>query len=192
MIVQVGDPGLRRAADPVPPSLIGSEEMTRLIESLFAALDEVPGVGVAAPQIGVPLRVVLIQDPPSFQAGTSPEVLARMERAPVEPYVLINPVLEPLEVGRATFFEGCLSVAGYRALVERHRGVRVRYLDPAGVAHEEDHRGWHARILQHEVDHLDGILYVDRMLSRSLVSADNYPEWAERPVEEVKLAFGIH
>lgn len=191
MIVQTGDPILRRVAEPVPEAMIGSRELSELIEGLFAALDAVPGVGVAAPQIGVSRRVILIRDPAEVQDQLTPELLARTERTPVEPYVLVNPALDSLGEEATVFFEGCLSVAGYRALVPRHRRVRVRYLDPAGALHDEVRQGWHARILQHEVDHLDGVLYVDRMISRSLVSADSYARWAAAPPEEVLRAFGI-
>jgi peptide deformylase len=169
---------------------LGAKETAQLIEDLLANLAEKPGVGIAAPQIGVSLRVAVIQDPAAFQAGIAPERLSELERVPVEAYVLINPELEMLGDESRTFFEGCLSVDGYRALVRRHHRVRVRYLDMGGNRHTEVATGWHARILQHEVDHLNGTLYVDRMLSRSLMSTDHYERWAHEPTDIVRQIFG--
>lgn len=165
--------------------------MTELIERLRCGLVDDPGVGLAAPQIGVPWRVVLIQDPPEFHTRVSEERLAELERTPVEPYVLINPEIESIGDEHRTFFEGCLSVDGYCALVARYHTVRVRWLDPGGAPHQEVRHGWHARILQHEVDHLDGILYIDRMLTRSFMTTDSYADWVRQPLDAVRDAFGL-
>jgi peptide deformylase len=189
-VIQAGDPVLRQVAAELPLSQVRTAETADLIEALRVNLAEKPGVGIAAPQIGVSLRVVVVQDPAAFQAGIDPERLAEFERVPVPQYVLINPELELVGEETRTFFEGCLSVDGYRALVRRHHRVRARYLDPDGNAHQDDVTGWHARILQHEVDHLNGTLYVDRMLSRTLVDSDHYEYWAHQPSEAVCRAFG--
>ena len=189
-MIQAGDPVLRRVADEITIGSIGSAETAALIEDLRVSLTEKPGVGIAAPQIGVSSRVVVIQDPAAFQAGIDPERLAQLERVPVEQYVLINPELEMVGGETRTFFEGCLSVDGYRALVRRSYRVRVRYLDPGGNHHEEVVCGWHARILQHEVDHLNGTLYIDRMSSRSFMSDEHYEYWAHEPTEVVSRVFG--
>jgi peptide deformylase len=190
-IVQTGDEVLRRRASEVPLADIGGAEAEELIAALHAALAETPGVGVAAPQIGVPLRVVLIQDPATFHESIPPERLRELERSPIEPYVLINPELELLGAETRTFFEGCLSVGvgDFRALVERHHSVRVRYIDPAGMQHEELRSGWHARILQHEVDHLDGTLYIDRMVSRTFMTNVHYERWVHAPTRDALRAF---
>jgi peptide deformylase len=190
-IVQAGAVVLRRGARAVDPRAIGSPELASIIAALEAGLVEAPGVGLAAPQLGIGLRVVLIQDPPQFHTRVPEERLAELERTAIEPYVLINPEIERLGDERRTFFEGCLSVDGYCALVERHRSVRVSWLDPEGVRHEEVRHGWHARILQHEVDHLDGILYIDRMFPRSFMTTANYAEWVYQPLETVRAAFGL-
>jgi peptide deformylase len=190
-IVQAGDPILRRRAEEVPRAALGSAELDEVIDALHGSLEEVPGVGLAAPQIGISWRVVLVQDPVEYHGGIDEEVRERMERRPVEPYVLVNPRLEPIGSEGRIFFEGCLSVEGYRALVPRYRRVRVLWTDPSGVEQTQEVSGWHARILQHETDHLDGVLYVDRMLARSLVNAKTYPAWASLPTEEVLHAFGI-
>jgi peptide deformylase len=188
-IVQVGAVVLRRPATSIDPRAIGSSELADVIDALEAGLVEAPGVGLAAPQIGVPWRVVLVQDPPEFHTRVSEARLAELERTPVEPYVLINPEIERVGDVRRTFFEGCLSIDGYCALVERCRTVRVRWLDPEGGHHDEVASGWHARILQHEVDHLNGILYIDRMYTRSFMTTDNYADWVHQPLDAIRAAF---
>ncbi|HEX3541940.1 MAG TPA: peptide deformylase [Acidimicrobiales bacterium] len=190
-IVQAGAAILRRPARVVDERAIGSAELAGLVAALHAGLAVTPGVGLAAPQIGVGWRVVLVQDPAVFQARVSPERLAQLEREPVEPYILINPEIEPVGPERRSFFEGCLSVDGYCALVDRAWGVRVRWTDETGRRHEAVRRGWHARILQHEVDHLNGILYVDRMYSRTFMTNDNYGAWADRPLDVIRATFGV-
>ncbi|MDQ1358871.1 MAG: peptide deformylase [Acidimicrobiaceae bacterium] len=190
-ILQVGAAVLRRRADHVDPDKLTSPKLGELIEVLRAGLVETPGVGLAAPQIGVSLRVALIQDPPQFHARVSEDRLAELERTAVEPYILINPEIEPVGDERRTFFEGCLSVDGYCALVERAKTVRVRWLDPSGDYHEALQSGWHARILQHEIDHLNGILYVDRMLPRSFMTTLNYADWVDEPLDKVRAVFGV-
>src|ERR1051326_1890132 len=101
--------------------------------------------------------------------------------------VLVNPVVAVLDDGPAEFFEGCLSVDGYRAIVPRARRVRVRALDRAGQAFERDATGWYARIIQHEVDHLAGRLYLSRMLPGTFVSASSAAQhWTHVPISEAK------
>jgi peptide deformylase len=188
-IVQVGEPVLRRRAQEVRPDQIGSESIYALLARMRVALRETPGVGLAAPQIGVGLRVALVQDLAEFHAGAPAEHLVEKEREVIEPYFLINPVLTPIGTERRWFFEGCLSVTGYVGAVGRHYEVHVRYLDPAGRTFERQVRGWHARILQHEVDHLDGTLYVDHLERRSLCSAKIFPElYGHLPTDEAVAA----
>ena len=190
-IVQAGAAILRRPARAVDDRAIGSAELAAVIAALHAGLAVTPGVGLAAPQIGVGWRVALVQDPAVFQAHVAPERLAELEREPVEPYILINPEIEPAGPQRRSFFEGCLSVDGYCALVDRAWAVRVRWTDESGRRHEAVRHGWHARILQHEVDHLNGILYVDRMYSRTFMTNDNYWAWAHQPLDVIRATFGV-
>jgi peptide deformylase len=190
-ITQAGDPILRRPARPIATGNIRSTETRRLIEALHHVLSETSGVGLAAPQIGVGLRAVVIQDRLEYLAAIPPERLVELDRAPIQPYALINPRLELLGGRTRTFFEGCLSVDGYRALVARHDTVRVQYCTPDGELRTENRTGWHARILQHELDHLDGVLYVDRMLSRSFMTVAKYEHWMHQPTDAVLAAFGI-
>jgi peptide deformylase len=189
-VIQAGDPVLRRVADELPLQSLGTNETWRLIEDLRFNLAEKPGVGIAAPQIGVSSRVAIVQDPAAFHDTLGSDRLAELERVPLDQYVLINPELEVVGDDTRTFFEGCLSVDGYRGLVCRHHRVRVRYVDPDGTRHDEVVSGWHARILQHEVDHLNGILYVDRMLPRSFMNIDHYERWAQVSTEVISHVFG--
>jgi peptide deformylase len=167
-VVQVGTPGLRQRAIEVPTTEITSNDIKELIARLWGTLEVVPGVGLAAPQIGDSRRVVVVQDPPEFVERLTPSQQAERERVPIEPYVLINPELTVIGSETRTFYEGCLSVTGYVAAVERFHEVDVRFVTVTGQAKRQRVRGWHARILQHEVDHLNGTLYVDRMDTRTL------------------------
>lgn len=185
-IEQTGSPILHRAAVPVPLERIGSAQVQQLIDMMLTTL-EGTGVGLAAPQVGVGLRVAVIGDPPELQANVAPELLRGQGRVPVETHVLINPEITLAGDELVEFFEGCLSVEGYRAIVPRLRRVHVRALDRLGRTFEREAVGWYARILQHEVDHLDGRLYVERMLPRTFVSAPSYStRWSQLPIEQAK------
>ncbi len=190
-VVQVGDPILRRRAVDVPTTEIGSDLMSQLIDRMWETLDDVPGVGLAAPQIGEPWRVVVVHDLVEFFHNYTDQQLAERERETIEPYVLINPVLTPVGHETRNHFEGCLSVEGYMAAVERFHEVEIEYLDPTGQRCVRRVSGWHARILQHEVDHLNGTLYVDRMDTRTLCSTEAYSTVGALPtVEAVELVTG--
>ena len=186
-IVQAGHPVLRESAREVDKDQVQSADIQRLISTMVEVMRDAPGVGLAAPQIGVPLRVIVLEDRPEYMERQPPERLAERERTPLPLRVIINPELELLGSATATFFEGCLSVVGYMALVERRLEVEVRGLDEHGKGVRWRTRGWPARILQHEVDHLDGTLYVDRMITRSLCCNDEVAQrWLNAPVDEVR------
>jgi peptide deformylase len=169
-IVQAGAAVLRKAAIEVPEALFGTEQLARLVDRMVEAMRSAPGVGLAAPQIGVPLRLLVAEDTEERLTQIAPEARALRARTALPLTVIANPkvALEPGE--EATFYEGCLSVHGYAALVRRAFAVTVAGMDPAGNAIRLRAVGWPARIFQHEVDHLDGTLYVDRMISRSLTA----------------------
>jgi peptide deformylase len=162
-IVAAGQPVLRRAAVPYDGQL-GPALLARFVEALRLTMHAAPGVGLAAPQVGVPLRIAVIEDP----APVPEEVAVVRGRVPQPFRVLVNPVYEPVGDARAAFFEGCLSVPGWQAVVARHAAVRLRGQDERGRALDEEFTGWPARIVQHETDHLDGTLYLDRAELRSL------------------------
>lgn len=185
-IVQTGAAVLRARAAEVAPERIPSAEIQDLVTTMIATMRQAPGVGLAAPQIGVSLRVIVLEDRPDLMAKLTPDELRERERVELPVHVVINPVLRPIGGETRTFFEGCLSVQGYAALVERHHEVEVTGLDRAGRPQTLRMRGWPARILQHEVDHLDGTLYVDRMLSRSFSTGEQArARFGGRPIAEI-------
>lgn len=191
-IVQVGAPVLRKRAAEVAPERIASDEIQQLIAAMIAAMRDAPGVGLAAPQLGVSLRVLVLEDRAELMAKLSPAELRERDRVEVPLRVFINPVLRPVGDETRTFFEGCLSVQGYTALVERSAEVEVTGLDQRGQVHTMHVRGWPARILQHEVDHLDGTLYVDRMLTRSFSTAEQARALhGGQPIDEIRRALGL-
>jgi peptide deformylase len=184
-IVQAGAGVLRHRALDVPASLLLSPSLGRLIELMVAVMRAAPGVGLAAPQIGVPLRVFVAEDPAERMSRLSDEFRAVRHRVPLALTVVINPKVRPISTERATFYEGCLSVRGYGALVARAAAVEVTGLDGGGRPLSATFGGWPARIMQHETDHLDGTLYVDRMLPRSLAGEDELARLTQLPVDQV-------
>jgi peptide deformylase len=162
-IVQTGDPVLREPARPVTPADLATAELQQLIELMRETMRDAPGVGLAAPQVGVPLQLAVIED-----IGES-EV---QERQPVPFHVIATPRLT-LGDEVVEHFEGCLSVEGFQAMVPRARAVTVEALDHRGQPITIRAAGWYARILQHEIDHLNGTLYIDRMKTRTFSTARN-------------------
>jgi len=195
-IVQAGDPVLRAAALPVSRAELESPSFRELVATMTAVMRAAPGVGLAAPQIGVSKQVLVFEDREELLSRLSDEARAERARVPVPLTVIVNPTLRLRGEGdgRATFFEGCLSVTGYAALVPRAFEVEVTGLDATGpeiASRVWRFNGWPARILQHEVDHLRGTLYVDRMHSRSLCGPDEMQRWAGRSIADVAAALGI-
>lgn len=185
-IVQAGDPVLRQRARRLSPGEIHSAEIQNLIEHMREAMRSAPGVGLAAPQVGQSLQLAVIEDRAEYHKDISADLMAERQRKPVPFQVLINPEIVSRSEERKIFFEVCLSVAGFCALVPRSALLRVNYLDQHGLPQSLEISGWHARIIQHEVDHLQGTLYIDRMLSRSFTSLDNLAQyWNGEPVERV-------
>jgi peptide deformylase len=167
-IVQAGDPVLRELARTLTPREIASAEIQQLLELMRETMRDAPGVGLAAPQIGLPLQLAVIEDVAELEAT---------ERQPVPFHVIVNPRLT-LGSESVEFFEGCLSVEGFQAVVARARTVVVEALDHQGAPIKIEARGWYARILQHEIDHLNGTLYIDRMRSRTFSTARNASRYA--------------
>jgi peptide deformylase len=150
-------------------------------------MHEAPGVGLAAPQLGLALQLAVIEDREDYHKEIPEALLRERERRPVPFHAVINPALEEIGEEKAEFFEGCLSLSGFTALVPRARAVRVTCLDERGERRVIEASGWYARILQHEIDHLRGTLYIDRMRTRSFTSMENLAEfWKGKPVSEIK------
>jgi peptide deformylase len=191
-IVQTGEPVLRQPARSLTAAEIAHPAMQELIGHMRDTMQDAPGVGLAAPQVGLAIRLAVIEDRAEYLNGIAPELLAQRERQPVPFRVLINPSIVERSEETVEFFEGCLSVAGFSALVKRSRRVAVQYLDERAQPQRLEASGWLARILQHEIDHLQGVLYIDRMEPRSFSSLDNMGRhWKDLPVESVRAALGL-
>ncbi len=151
-VLRMGDPRLLQVARPV--ERFGTPELRALIADMEDTMQALDGAGLAAPQIGVGLRVVI------FGIAANPRY---PDAEPVPRTVLINPVIRPLDGGLEEGWEGCLSVPGMRGLVPRHLRLHYSGFDVAGIAIERSVHGFHARVVQHECDHLDGVLYPMRI-----------------------------
>jgi peptide deformylase len=153
-VLKMGHPLLRQVAEPV--ATFGTRELEELVRDMDDTMRSLDGAGLAAPQIGVSLRVVIFEVRRNLRYPDAGEV----------PYtVLVNPELTPLDDELEDGWEGCLSVPGLRGLVPRYRRLRYRGCDAEGRAVDRTVDGFHARVVQHEVDHLDGILYPMRLRS---------------------------
>lgn len=191
-IVQVGDPVLRAPTMEVDRDAIRRDEIQDLVRGMVAAMHAAPGVGLAAPQVGVSKRVIVMEDRPVMTADLPKDVLIEREREPHALRVLINPVMTLVGTETRDFFEGCLSIKGYTAMVTRHREIAVSYLDDRGEPQEWRPRGWQARVMQHEYDHLERVLYTDRMVPRSFMSVDEFKtRHAGKLIADLKQELGI-
>jgi peptide deformylase len=153
-IVTVGHPVLRERAREVTVEELATAETQQFIDDLIDTMRHANGAGIAANQVGVPIRIATIE------VGDNPRYPYK-PRIPLT--VVVNPVIEPIDDELVEVNEGCLSVPNLRGSVNRFVNVRVRYLDRAGVAHDEIKRGLTAGTFQHECDHLDGVLFLDRV-----------------------------
>ena len=171
---------------------IRTPETQNLIQGMVAAMHKAPGVGLAAPQVGVSKRVIVMEDRPVMTEGLPKNVLEERERAPHGLRVLINPVMTLVGAETRDFFEGCLSIKGYTAMVTRHREVAVSYLDEKGNPQEWLARGWQARVMQHEYDHLERVLYTDKMVPKSFMSVEEFKtRHATKLIADLKQELGI-
>jgi peptide deformylase len=165
-VVTIGDPVLREPARELSPDEIASPEIQELIDDLIETKRATHGAGIAANQVGEAVRVAIVE----VEEGNP-----RYPYKPPEPLtVMINPTLEPVGDEMIEINEGCLSVPDLRGSLPRRLVVRVRYLDREGTEHEEVKRGLTAGTFQHEVDHLDGVLFVDRADPRTFASCEQF------------------
>ena len=161
-IVTVGDPVLRERARELTADELRSHEIQQLIDDMIDTKRAAHGAGIAANQVGRALRVAVVEVEPGNPRYPY--------KPPVDLTVIVNPEIEPLDDELFAVNEGCLSVPGLRGDVDRHVNVRVRYLDRDGEPHEEVRRGLTAGTFQHELDHLDGVLFLDRVRDPSTFS----------------------
>ena len=173
-IARMGHPVLRRKAMSIDPSELRSEEFQDFIDSMIATMHEYEGVGLAAPQVHVSKRVVV------FHEGAG---LVDPEGQPIT--ALVNPEIEPIGDDMAAMWEGCLSVPGLRGRVTRPAAIRVRALDRTGREVELELEDFDAVVTQHECDHLDGILYVDRLDSTAQLAFEKeFERFLQEEAEE--------
>lgn len=185
-IVQAGDPVLRQQARPLTKEEISSPSLQQLIELMRDTMREAPGVGLAAPQIGVPIQLAVIEDRAEYIEGLSAEELEARQHEEIPFHVIINPKLSFTDDSTVEFFEGCLSLEGFSAIVDRAVNVHVECLNERGEEITINAHGWYARILQHEIDHLNGTLYIDRMKTRTLTTAENmFRFWSQLSIDQV-------
>ncbi len=190
-IVQTGEPILREAAKPLSKVELQGSEIQQLIEAMRETMYDAPGVGLAAPQVGIGLQIAVIEDKPEYIRDVKPAILRERERKPVPFHVIVNPQITLLSAPDVEFFEGCLSLPGFTAVVPRARTVKVDCLDHRGTPRTIEASGWYARILQHEIDHLQGTVYIDRMYPRSFMALDNFNRyWKEKPDSETRKLIG--
>lgn len=165
-IVRLGDPVLRAVAQPLDESVFGTRDLKRFVKAMIDTMRRAEGVGLAAPQVGESIRVFVFE--------------AKGAEPPVPLTVAINPRLEPLPGELVEGWEGCLSIPGLRGLVPRHPAVEISGFDLEGRPFARRAEGFEARIVQHELDHLDGVVYLDRMRDFSSLG---YLEELEREAE---------
>lgn len=177
-ILKMGDARLLQRSQEV--ATFGTEQLRRLIDDMFDTMRAADGAGLAAPQIGVPLRVVIFG---SADGRPNPRYPAE---PPVPQTILVNPLLQPLGDETEEGWEGCLSVPGLRGVVPRWRRLRYSGFDADGRQIERTVDGFHARVVQHECDHLDGILYPMRVrdFSRFGFTEVLFPDLATAPADE--------
>jgi peptide deformylase len=173
-IVCVGDPVLRKKARPLEPEEIRSAHIQDLIGHMRETMHDAPGVGLAAPQVGQSLQLAVIEDKAEYHKNLSKDALKERERISVPFHAIVNPQIELFTPPEMAFHEGCLSLPGFMAVVSRARKVRVTCLDERGKPRTIEASGWYARILQHEIDHLNGRMYIDRMQSETFSTLENY------------------
>jgi peptide deformylase len=165
-VVEIGDPVLRERARELSPDEIASPEIQGLIDDLIETKRATHGAGIAANQVGEAVRVAIVEveeDNPRYPY-----------KPPIPLTVIVNPTVEPVGDETVEINEGCLSVPDLRGYLPRHLAVRVRYLDREGTEHEEVKRGLTAGTFQHEVDHLDGVLFVDRGDPRTFATWEQF------------------
>src|SRR5690606_8475019 len=163
-VLRMGHPVLRQRARPLAPEELGSDRIRALVDDMIDTMHDYGGIGLAAPQIGESIRLAVIEIP------GGPTRYGVVEPLPLT--VLANPTIEVLDETSAGFWEGCLSIPGLRGYVERPQHVRVEYVDLDGKPHAKELVGFLATVFQHELDHLDGTLYIDRIKDSRLLAFD--------------------
>jgi peptide deformylase len=166
---QFGDPILRKKAKKIPQKIFGSHFLKQLIKEMFFTMRRVKGVGLAAPQIGKSLQLAVIE---IKKTPVRPEVM------PLAPVAIINPEILKASKEKLSDWEGCLSFPNVRGLVSRHKTITVKYFDQSGKKYVLRLEGFQARVFQHEIDHLGGTVYVDKI--QNIQSLMTFKEFKKR------------
>lgn len=186
-IFQKDESVLRQVARELTVEQILSKDIQELIYRMQQTLRQIRGVGLAAPQVGRDIQLIIIEDLEAYHRVWTAEQLLERGRVAVDFHVIINPKLYIEEGSPALFMEACLSDAGQIGLVPRASGVRVECLDEHAQPRVIQARGWYARILQHEIDHLHGILCCDKTIEGTRMSMDEFfAHWKEKPIQELQ------
>ena len=186
-IIQAGHPVLRQLAAPFTGQL-SDAELGQLIDLMRSVMHKAPGVGLAAPQLGIPLQLAVLED----QFVVDAEVAAARGREPLPFFAMLNPTYQPLGGPTVAFYEGCLSLNGLQAAVDRPEAVRLDFTAPDGSLQRREFSGWQARIVQHEADHVHGILYLDRAELRSISNNAEYSaRWAQPDISLARKELGF-
>jgi peptide deformylase len=186
-IVQAGHPVLRHVAAPFEGQL-SDAELGHLIDLMRSVMHKAPGVGLAAPQLGIPLQLAVLED----QFAVDPDVAAVRGREPLPFFAMLNPRYQPIGPGAVAFYEGCLSIGGLQAAVLRPESIRLNFTSPDGTELQRPFSGWQARIVQHETDHLRGILFLDRAELRSISNNAEYASrWAQPDITRARQELGF-
>lgn len=182
-VLKMGHPTLRVKAGPVSAEEIQSREFKDLIQDMFETMQEEDGIGIAAPQIGVSKQVAIVgvpKDNPRY-----PDVPEGEEEDDFDILIVINPKVTVLDRTPSGFWEGCLSVPGLRGYVERPSKIKVEFTNPLGETEVLEVSGFGATVFQHELDHLDGVLYVDRVADTTKLSyMDEFMEFHDTDIED--------
>ncbi|KAK2847945.1 hypothetical protein Q7C36_009627 [Tachysurus vachellii] len=178
-VCQVGDPVLRCKASHVAPADVQGPDVQRVIGTMVTVMRRLKCVGLSAPQVGVPLRIIAVEYTEKMLQENSPAVIEARGLVSVPLKVFINPQLRVLNGQTVNFQEACESISGFSASVPRYISVEVSGLNEKAEPVTWQSSGWPARILQHEMDHLDGVLYIDHMDSKTFINV-NWEEYNEK------------
>ena len=182
-ITQIGHPVLRQKARPLTREELLAPATQQLIDDMIDTMRDAQGAGLAAIQVYEPVRIAVVEVTQNARYPYKP---------PIPLTILVNPELTPIEDERFDNYEGCLSVPRLTGYVRRYRSVRVDGFDEHGEPRTWTFTGWPARIAQHEIDHLNGVLYLDRVETRSLSTVENYANlWSDQSLDQIASTLGL-
>ncbi|KAM3919547.1 peptide deformylase, mitochondrial [Leptodactylus fuscus] len=171
-VAQTGDPILRVQTQSVPQDHISRADTQAILKRMVQLLKSCGCVGLSAPQLGIPLRIMVLELREEMCQLVPPDVRAQREMEPFPLKIFINPTMRILNSQKLSFPEGCSSIHGFSAVVPRYHSVEISGLNEKGEQSSWKAQGWAARVIQHEMDHLEGVLYIDKMDPRTFVNVN--------------------